>query len=221
MKLRHIAACAAFTSMALCSCPVSAQMAVVDFSVLTQAIKQVSAWAQQAQQMQTQIAAMTGNRGMSALLPAMVPSLPPDWDSAMNTLSAAGQQIRQAQNVLTPGQTMQLTPQLQSLLGQAQTLSAANQAMSQAAFNDATVRQVRLQSLTARLGTTSDPKSDAELANAIGIEQAGLLKDQNQLIAAANSQAAQLQAQQLINNQIRVQTSGTGNFPKIDTSLPR
>ncbi len=122
--------------------------------------------------------------------------------------------------MLTPGQTMALTPQLQALLSQAQTLSAANQAMSQAAFNDAALRQARLQVLIAKLGTTNDPKSDAELANAIGIEHAGLVKDQNQLIAAANSQAAQLQAQQLIYNQIRVQTSGPGNFPKIDTSIP-
>jgi type IV secretion system protein VirB5 len=220
MNLRHMAASAAFMGT-LFSTAASAQLLTLDVANLTQAIQQVTAWAQQAKQMQNQITSMTGNRGMSTLLPASVPVMPSNWNSAMTTLTPSGQQIKSAQTVLTPQQTAALTPQMQSYLTQVQILSAANQSMSQAAYNDATARQARLQTLTAKLGTTNDPKSDAELANAIGIEHAGLVKDQNQLIAAANSQASQAQAQQLMINQMRTQTSGPGNFPKIDTSLPQ
>jgi type IV secretion system protein VirB5 len=46
------------------------------------------------------------------------------------------------------------------------------------------------------------------------------VKDQNQLTAAANGAAAQEEAQRLMIDQMRAASSGQGNFPKIDTSLP-
>ncbi len=218
--MRQASVSAAVIAAALFSAPAGAQWAVFDGASLTQALKQVQAWQQQYAQMQSQIASMTGNRGMSTLLPTIVPALPSNWNGAMTTLSPAAQQIKSAQTVLTPQQTASLTPQLQNYLGQIQTLSAATQAMGQAAFNDAAARQSRLQTLTNTLATTSDPKAAYDLSNAIGIEHAGLLKDQNQLIAAANSAAAQSQAQQQMENQMRATSAGSGNFPKIDTSLP-
>lgn len=197
-----------------------AQLIVSDPQVLVQAVKQVGAWQQQYAQMRAQIDAMTGNRGMAGLLPAPVRVLPPDWTQSMTQLSALAQQIRSAQAVLTPAQAASLSPPLQSFLSQSQDLSAANQAMAQAAYNDAAVREQRLRTLTGALATTNDPKAAYDLANAIAIEHAGLVKDQNQLAAAGNGAAAQAEAQRLMTNQMRAAASGQGNFPAIDTSIP-
>jgi type IV secretion system protein VirB5 len=121
---------------------------------------------------------------MATLLPASTRVMPPDWTQSMTQLSALAQEIRSAQAVLTPGQAASLSPTLQSFLSQSQNISAANQAMAQAAYNDAIVREQRLRSLTGALATTNDPKASYDLANAIAIEHAALVKDQNQLAAA-------------------------------------
>jgi type IV secretion system protein VirB5 len=203
-----------------------AQWAVLDVANLAQASKQVKAWADQYQQMRSQIdgmnsqiKAMTGDRGMSTLLPAVAPSMPANWAQSMTQLSTLAQQIRQAQAVLKPEQAAQLPPDLQRFLAQAQNLSAANQAMAQTTFNDAVVRQARLQVLTGTLANTKDPKAAYDLANRIAIEHAELVKDQNQLESAANGAAAQERAQQLMIDQMRAASAGT-RIPKIDMPLP-
>ena len=223
MKLRHIIIAATLAGV---SFQAGAQWAVLDVANLAQASKQVKAWADQYQQMRSQIdgmnlqiKAMTGDRGMSTLLPAAAPSMPANWAQSMTQLSTLAQQIRQAQAVLRPEQAAQLPPDLQRFLAQAQNLSAANQAMAQTTFNDAVVRQSRLQVLTGALANTKDPKAAYDLANRIAIEHAELVKDQNQLESAANGAAAQERAQQLMIDQMRAASAGT-RIPKIDMPLP-
>lgn len=199
---------------------VHAQLVVTDPLAIAEAVKQVSAWEQQYAQMRTQIDAMTGNRGMATLLPAANRVMPADWTQSMTQLSALAQQIRSTQAILTPAQAASLSPTLQSFLSQSQNISAANQAMAQAAYNDAAVREQRLRMLTGALATTNDPKAAYDLSNAIAIEHAALVKDQNQLAAAGNGASAQVEAQRLMVNQMRAASSGQGNFPTIDTSLP-
>ncbi len=203
-----------------------AQWAVIDTANLGQATQQVKAWAEQYKQMRAQIdsmtaqyKAMTGNRGMATLLPTVAPSLPADWAMAMRNLSSLAQQIRQSQAVLTPEQAANMTQQLQQFLTQAQDLSAANQAMAQIAFNDAAARQSRLQTLTATLATTEDPKAAYDLANRIAIEHAALVKDQNQLEAAASAATAQDRAQRLMISQMRAASAGTA-IPRFDMPQP-
>jgi type IV secretion system protein VirB5 len=217
MKYRNFIAAIVLGSGALAA---HAQLVVTDPLALVQAVKQVSSWEQQYSQMRMQIDSMTGNRGMATLLPAATRVMPPDWTRSMTQLSALAQEIRSAQAVLTPGQAASLSPTLQSFLSQSQNVSAANQAMAQSAYNDAVVREQRLRTLTAALATTNDPKAAYDLANAIAIEHAALVKDQNQLAAAGNGAAAQAEAQRLMTNQMRAAASGQGNFPPIDTSLP-
>jgi type IV secretion system protein VirB5 len=166
-----------------------------------------------------QIKSMTGDRGMSRLLPTTIPSLPTDWARSMSELSVLAQQIRRAQAVLRPEQAAQFAPELQRFLAQAQDVSAANQAMAQTAFNDATVRQARLQILTDTLARTDDPKAAYDLANRIAIEHAELVKDQNQLEAAANGAAAQDRAQRLMISQMRAGAVGT-SIPRLEVPLP-
>lgn len=189
---------------------------VFDVTNFGQAVKQVQAWTQQYNQMRVQIEnmnnqlkAMTGNRGMATLLPALAPAMPADWAQSMTNISALAQQIRSSQAMLTPQQASYMSQQLQQFLAQSQNLSAANQAMAQTAFNDAAMRQSRLQTLTATLAATKDPKAAYDLANRIAIEHAALLKDQNQLEAAANGAAAQDRAQRLMVNQMRAASAGT------------
>lgn len=223
MKLRTLIGAALLAST---SFQLNAQMTVIDPAVLGEAVKQVKAWNDQYRQMSIQIEsmnyqirAMTGDRGMSRLLPAAAPALPADWAQSMSNLSVTAQQIRQSQAVLQPGQAARLSPDLQRFLAQAQNVSAANQAMSQAAFNDAAMRQSRLRVLTDTLARTNDPKAAYDLANRIAIEHAELVKDQNQLEAAANGAAAQDRAQRLMVSQMRAGSVGT-TIPRIDTSLP-
>jgi type IV secretion system protein VirB5 len=197
-----------------------AQLVVTDPTALAEAVKQVRAWEQQYAQMRVQIDSMTGNRGMATLLPVSTRVLPSDWTQSMTQLSALAQEIRSAQAVLTPAQAASLSPPLQSFLSQSQNISAAHQAMAQAAYNDATVREQRLRTLTGALATTNDPKAAYDLSNAIAIEHAALVKDQNQLAAAGNGANAQTEAERLMVNQMRAASSGQGNFPTIDTSLP-
>lgn len=204
----------------------SAQMTVIDPAVLGEAVKQVKSWTDQYQQMRTQIdamnfqiKAMTGDRGMAHLLPASASALPANWAQSMSNLSALAQQIRQSQAVLQPDQASRLSPELQRFLAQAQNVSAANQAMTQAAFNDAALRQSRLNLLTATLAQTDEPKAAYDLANRIAIEHAELVKDQNQLEAAASGATAQDRAQRLMISQMRASAVGT-TIPRIDTSLP-
>jgi type IV secretion system protein VirB5 len=223
MKLRTLAGAAV---LACTSAQAHAQLTVIDPAVLGQAVKQVKAWTDQYRQMAMQIdsinyqiKSMTGDRGMSRLLPAATPALPADWAHSMSDLSSLAQQIRQAQAVLRPDQAAHLAPELQRFLAQAQDISAANQAMAQTAFNDAAARQARLQILTATLARTEDPKAAYDLANRIAIEHAELVKDQNQLEAAANGAAAQERAQRLMISQMRAGAVGT-SIPRIETPLP-
>jgi len=223
MKLRHFVIAAVLASA---SFQANAQWAVLDVANLAQATKQVKAWAEQYQQMRSQIDALnyqikstTGDRGMSTLLPSSVPAMPADWATSMTQLSALAQQIRRSQAVMNPEQAARLTADLQKFLSQAQNLSAANQAMAQTAFNDAVVRRSRLDVLVAALARTTDPKAAFDLANRIAIEHAELIKDQNQLSAASNGAAAQDGAQQLMIDQMRASSAGN-TIPKIDVSLP-
>ncbi len=223
MKLRTFVL---VSSLAGTSFHAQAQWAVIDAANLGQATQQVKAWAEQYKQMRAQIdsmtaqyKAMTGNRGMATLLPTVAPSLPADWAMAMRNLSSLAQQIRQSQAVLTPEQAVHMSQQLQQFLAQAQDLSAANQAMAQTAFNDAAARQSRLQTMTATLATTEDPKAAYDLANRIAIEHAALLKDQNQLEAAASAATAQDRAQRLMISQMRAASAGTA-IPRFDMPQP-
>lgn len=219
MKLKHfmLAAVIGTASMGMGA---HAQMAVIDVKGISEAVKQVNAWKQQYAQMTQQIASMTGDRGMANLLSASKTVLPADWQRAMQDISPLAAQIKAAQSVLSPAQLAAMPPQLRALVDQAATQSAVNQATAQVAYNDANVRQARLQRLTTSLATAIDPKAAYDLGNAIAIERGYLEADHNQLQAAANGAAAQAVARERIINEMRATSAGTGNFPKIDISLP-
>lgn len=198
-----------------------AQMLVFDVKAMVQTIKQLDAWRQQLTHMRYQIDAMTGPRGMENVLGMAVPALPADWARATTELTSLANEIRRTQAVLTPDQAARLAPDLRRLLAEAQNLSASTQAMAQVAYKDAaTERRARIETWRGQLALTKDPKAAYDLSNAIALEQASLANEQNQLAAAENAAAAAAEAQRLQANQMRMSTSGTGKFPKIDFTLP-
>lgn len=229
---------ATLTLCAAMHAPAHAITAVIDAAVLTQAIQQVQAWSQQYQQMQSQIsqlrqahASMTGDRGMSGLLSGQNRSyLPPNWNDAMRVLdtpgtsygdlASAARQIRQAQAVLSQQETDRLSPQMRQYLEQTRSLSASQQAIGQSAYQTAARRVTTLQSLTNALSGQTDPKAVMDLQARIASEQAALANDQSQLQAVAQLTAAQTAAQQGMANEIRAQTAGSGNFPRIVPPSP-
>lgn len=217
MKLKQFTAAALIGAASM---GVQAAMLVIDPKAIAEAAKQVDAWRKQYEQMAQQIASMTGDRGMATLLSASKPMMPADWQQAMRDISPLAAQIKAAQAVLTPAQLAAMPASLRALVEQTATQSAVNQATAQVAYNDAAVRQARLQKLTASLATTNDPKAAYDLGNAIAIERGYLEADHNQLQAAANGAAAQAAARERIISEMRAASAGTGRFPKIDISLP-
>lgn len=210
------------------SFPVQAAIPTVDMAAIAKAVEQLRAWGQQYAQMgnlimQAQEAhrAMTGDRGMANLLPGNRSYLPPDWNNAMTALSAEAQRIKTTQTVLTPQQFAALSPQMQQFNNSTRNVSAAQQAAGQAAYNEAAARVVRLQGLTNALVGQTDPAAVMQLTARIQSEQAGLANDQAQLQALAQLTAAQSHAQRQMENELRVQTSGSGNnMPRLNTALP-
>lgn len=217
MKLIHFTAAALLGAAGM-----GAQSAVIVFDpkAVIEAEKQVASWNSQYTQMAQQIASMTGDRGMARLLSASIPVLPADWQRAMQNISPLAAQIKASQSVLTPAQMATLPTSLRALVEQTATQSAVNQATAQVAYNDAAMRQARLQKLMATLATTTDLKAAGDLGNAIAIERGYMEADHNQLQAAANGAAAQAVARERIIDEMRASSAGTGNFPKIDLSLP-
>lgn len=237
--MKKIAKMAAAVTLALAAhAPALAITTVIDPAVLGQAIQQVAAWGQQYQQMQAQIsqlqqarAAMSGDRGMAGLLGNQSRGyLPPNWNEAMNVLNQGGttygqvagiaRQLKEAQSVLSEQETGRLTPQMRQYLEQTRNLAASQQAMGQAAYNTAAQRVQTLQALTNALNNQVDPKAVMDLQARIASEQAALANDQAQLQAVAQLTAAQSVAQQGIANEIRAQTAGSGNFPRVQPRLP-
>lgn len=218
--------------------PALAQRIVLDPAVLKQSIMQVQAWSQQYQQMQAQIAqlqqaraAMSGDRGMAGLLGNQNRGyLPENWNQAMTTLNQGGtsytalanvvRQIKDAQAVLSQQDVGRMTPQMQQYLDQTRNLAASQQAIGQSAYNTAAQRVQTLQALTNALNNQVDPKAVMDLQARIASEQAALANDQAQLQAVAQLTAAQSVAQQGMANEIRAQTAGSGNFPRVQPRLP-
>lgn len=237
MKIISKSAVIAFSLCAALQSPAQAAVAVIDVAVLRQSIQQVQAWSQQYQQMQNQLsqlqqahAAMTGDRGMAGLLGNQNRTyLPTNWNAAMNSLNAGGtsygelaniaRQIKQAQSVLSEQETGRLSPQMQQYLEQTRNLSASQQAVGQSAYNTAAQRVTTLQALTNAINGQTDPKAIMDLQARIASEQAALQNDQAQLQSVVALQSSQAAAQQGMANELRAQTAGSGNFPRVRPAI--
>jgi type IV secretion system protein VirB5 len=224
--------------MTLAPLQARAGIPVIDVANLAQAIQQVLSWVQQYQQMTTQlqqqvqqIQAITGGRGMEALMPmsnAARNYLPPDYAQLMQAVNGASatyaglsgqvQSITAANAVLTNGQLGTMTPQMRQVVEQGRRSAAMLSAMTQSAQQNSSQRFAALQQLITQIGASGDDKAIQDLQGRIVAEQAMLTNEQNKLQALyQTAQAEQLAQQQRVREQV---VSGHGGFNGRFTPTP-
>lgn len=186
-----------------------AQFAVIDAAAVAQLVTEVKNLAQaltvarqHLAEAQTELRAMSGDRGMEQLLAGTNRNyLPADWgelvaalndtNSAYSALSSGIQQALAEDTVLTPQQFDTLSPDAQRQLAADRGTAALLQAVSRQALANASNRFAALQQLINSIGTASDQKGILDLSARVGAEQTMLENEQNKLamlVAAAEAQ---------------------------------
>jgi type IV secretion system protein VirB5 len=193
---------------------------VIDAANLAQAVEQVSAWAQQYQQMATQFqqmqqdyASVTGQRGFQSLInDESAREYLPQTASEMVTLTPYASQISAnitANQIINPSTISDVTTQ--NDVTAKQKFIATYQAATEASFNQAGQRFSHMQTLIDSIGSTPDPKAIAELNARIAAESAMLQNEQLKVQLANQVYQSQMmiQAQQQREKQLAV---GTGTY---------
>jgi len=181
--------------------PAEATMPVIDVAAIAQLIQTILYWENQLQgmkdhlnQMRQTTSALTGGRGMQALLPLAPQArnyLPSNWTDvaslvsgnpngygALTTLVTAR---LQGVSVLPQATLAALTPDQRKLLTDGRNSAAVLQALSQTAYASTSARFQQLQSLIQAIGTATDEKAIADLQGRIQAEQAMLANDEAKL----------------------------------------
>ena len=211
-----------------------AQFAVIDVASLAQLIQQFQTLQQQVQTAQQQLAqaqseynAITGSRGMQALLNAEPRNyLPTDWAQLQSlttgvagsygALAASVQGLIAATAVLTPVQIAALSPEERTQLQNARNAAALLQATSQQALATTSARFTSLQQLINALGGATDQKAALDLQARITAEQAMLANEHTKLEVIQQSlQAQELARRQQLNEQAIADIGSFRNLPKM------
>jgi type IV secretion system protein VirB5 len=211
-------------------------MPVIDTAAITQLMQQVRYWQQQVQYMADQLNtaraaynAITGGRGMEALVPITAAArnyLPPDYAELMSVVNNASatyagiasqvQSIMAANAVLTGGQIGVLSPQQQRIVTQGRQAAATLQMIAQQAQQNTSQRFGALQQLITAIGTAGDQKAIQDLQGRIAAEQTMLTVEQTKLQALYQmAQAQELQRQQMVRESAvrAVGSLSTANHP--------
>jgi type IV secretion system protein VirB5 len=168
-----------------------AQMAVFDSASVGQLLSQDRTLAQQLLVQQSNLAALTGDRGMQQLLPGQPRNyLPADYaslaavspgSSGYGALGAELAAALRAVTVLSGGQLGGLSPAgSQQLAAQRQSI-ALLQALTRVALSNSSSRFAALQQLIDAIGRTPDPKASLDLQARIAAEQGMLQNEQTKL----------------------------------------
>jgi len=199
--------------------PSQAQMAVIDAAAVAKLLQQINYWKQQITAMANELnqlkethASLTGPRGMQALLPlvdAQRNYLPKDWAEVAKVLQGQSAQYGALANsvnalvdsraVLTPAQLAALSvPERESVL-EARRHAAGRAVMTRAAFAQASERFASLAQLVQAIGGATDAKAILDLQGRIDAEQAMLENEQAKLTLLSQAAEADrlLQEQQL------------------------
>jgi type IV secretion system protein VirB5 len=204
-----------------------AQWAVVDAPAIVQLIQQVQTMAAQLETARNQLTAarqslqaMTGGRGMEALLSGTLRNyLPSDWAQFNAVLAGGGtysglnQQVQSALTataVLSPQQLAALPLSAQQMIQARRQWNALRQAVSHAALANASARFDSLQSLISTIGSASDQKAALDLQARISAELGMLQNEQTKLQLFAQSAGAQdLSLEQQVRERV---VDGHGRF---------
>ncbi|MES2899571.1 MAG: type IV secretion system protein [Pseudomonadota bacterium] len=180
----------------LASSNTHAQWQVIDSANLRQSIQQVLAWKRQYDQMQqqhqelkAQHAAMTGSRGLGMIAtdPRLQSVVPADVGETFSNLGARGSSALTpaAQAIRQRTQIYDCAKHSGSDLATCQAVlstNAQNQAYQERAMAMLAQRGKQIEALQARINTTTDPKSIAELQARLQVESAQVSNDTNKLM---------------------------------------
>lgn len=215
-----MAAAGAALAMGLTVAPAAhAQWAVIDVAAIRQMVVQIEYWRQQISAMQREFeqlqrthAALTGSRGMEALLPltdAERNYLPSDWSEVAQVLAGRSAEYSALAAAVEAGisERAVLSPERLAAMSEAERLSVVEArrasmglaVMMREAYSQAGERFSSLAQLVEAIGRADDAKAIADLQGRIAAEQAMLENEQAKLAVMAQVAAAdaQLREQQL------------------------
>jgi len=223
MKKVLLAAVAVMTMLA--GMPARSQIPVTDVLSLAQQIQQVLAWAQQYQQMVTSLQnevdqitqltntynAMTGSRGLGALLNGPTQQsarryLPGDMSqiydlyngsivTGYSALTARINTLRTTLSTLPPGYFAGGSD-ADAELSRTMTGLATQRAMAEAAYRTTADRVPNVESLMSSIGSANDPKAISELQARISAEQVLAANDSNRIQLMLYQQQEERQEQE-------------------------
>ena len=207
-----------------------AQMAVIDVAAIRELVAQLNYWEQQVSGMQRQLtqlqqthAALTGPRGMQALLPTSDLQrnyLPGNWAGVADVLAGQSAQYRALaaaveagvaeRAVLDPARLARMTEAERNSLEEARRASMGLAVLTREAYAQAGSRFAALAQLVQAIGTATDAKAIADLQGRIAAEQAMLENEQAKLAGLA--QVAEAETQVRAQQRRELVIAGHGTF---------
>lgn len=176
----------------------NAQISVTDVAHISTSIanqvESIAKWAQQFNQLQQQIqqyqqqyAAITGSRGMGALLDntALKAALPADWQQVLTDVKKTSAYVTERGKYPTFGNL----PKTNAMYD---VIASQNAVMSDL-YGKANNRLSLIQSLTGQIDSASDPAAKADLANRLISEQNAIQANQNLVTILQSKQKQELE----------------------------
>lgn len=182
-----------FAGAAQAQIPVT-DVAHISTSIANQ-VESIAKWAQQFNQLQQQItqyqqqyAAITGPRGMGALLDntALKAALPADWQQVLTDVKKTSAYITERKKY----PTFSSAPKANSMYD----VIASQNALMSDLYGKANSRLSLIQSLTAQIDSANDPAAKADLANRLISEQNAIQANQNLVTILQSKQKQELEA---------------------------
>jgi hypothetical protein len=213
-----------------------AQWAVVDAPAIVQLIQEVQTMQQQLatarmqlQSAQQALQAMTGNRGMAALLAGTNRNyLPANWTQVTNAVQGNGagayaglstnvRTAMAANAILSPQRLGQLSQADQQQIQASRQWAAMEQALSQEALANSSSRFAAIQSLIAAISSATDQKSILDLQARISGELGMLQNEQtkNQILHQAMQAQESVLRQQALERAIDAQGTFQTRFQPV------
>jgi type IV secretion system protein VirB5 len=213
-----------------------AQWAVIDMPAIVQLVQEVQTMQQQLaiarnelQSTQQTLQAMTGNRGMAALLGGTNRNyLPTNWTQVTGTFQGSGaagygglstdvQGAMAANAVLSPQRLATLLPADQQQIQASRQWSAMQQALAHEALANSSNRFAAIQSLIAAISTAADQKAILDLQARISAELGMLQNEQtkNQVLYQATQAQESVMRQQALERVIEGQGSFASRFQPV------
>lgn len=183
----------------VCAGAAQAQIPVTDVASISTSIanqvESIAKWSQQFSQLQQQIqqyqqqyAAITGPRGMAALLDnsALKAALPADWQQVLTDVKKTSAYITERKKY----PTFSSAPKANSMYD----VIASQNALMSDLYGKANSRLSLIQSLTAQIDSANDPAAKADLANRLISEQNAIQANQNLVTILQSKQKQELEA---------------------------